>query len=108
MRDSSGRWQFFLADDPRIAYLRVNTFGERTAQELKSAIKELREQKHLEGIIVDVRDNAGGLLEAAREVCDLFVDNGVIVTTQGRNGVVKKRFTASMTARSAFVTTSWP
>ncbi len=71
----------------RIGYARITTFTENTAAELASAIARLKEQAHgrLNGFVLDLRNDPGGLLDAAVDVTGEFVDGGVVVTTKGRN-----------------------
>ncbi|RME82677.1 MAG: S41 family peptidase, partial [Zetaproteobacteria bacterium] len=73
---------------PGFAYLRITQFQERTAQNLKEKVEELRAKAHgkLFGAVLDLRDNPGGLLDAAVDVCDLFLNEGVIVSTKSRVG----------------------
>ncbi len=79
-QDSS--WDYFLEEDPRIAYIRVTLFGERTSDEFKAAINAIRGRA--KAIVIDLRYNPGGILNSAVEMCDMFLDRGVIVTTRGR------------------------
>ncbi len=60
-----------MAADPSIAYLRIELFGEKTHEELRKAIQGL---EGIRGLIIDLRDNSGGLLESAITVCDYFLD----------------------------------
>lgn len=71
---------------PSYGYVRVNQFSETTARELSRAIDELQHAKGgmLEGLVLDLRNNPGGVLDAAVDVADLFLDSGVIVTADGR------------------------
>ncbi len=71
---------------PAFGYVRVNQFSETTARELSGAIDALQETAGglLEGLILDLRNNPGGVLDAAVDVSDLFLDSGVIVTADGR------------------------
>ena len=81
--------------EPSYGYVRVNQFSETTARELSRAIDTLQE-KHggmLDGLVLDLRNNPGGVLEAAVDVSDLFLDMGVIVSAQGRTS--DSRFTRS-------------
>src|SRR5262245_19061551 len=48
----------------------------------------------MRGLILDLRDNPGGLLQAAVDVSDLFLEEGVIVSTRGRDGVARENYTA--------------
>jgi carboxyl-terminal processing protease len=71
----------------RIGYVRITTFSEDTAPELAAAIARLKEAAHgrLNGLILDLRNNPGGLLDAAVDVSGELIDGGVVVTTHGRN-----------------------
>lgn len=90
-RRADGTWVYRLVDRPQIGYLRIDKFAERTAEELAAAFETYQQPgQQIEGLIMDLRGNAGGLLEAAVETCDLLLEEGVIVTTRGRGGVVLK------------------
>jgi len=67
-------------------YVRVATFQSHTGQDLKDAINTLQKdnKKPLKGLILDLRNNPGGVLNAAAEVSDLFLNDGLIVYTKGR------------------------
>ncbi|WP_018693847.1 S41 family peptidase [Algicola sagamiensis] len=68
-----------------IAYTKIHSFQKQTAQELKVAIQALMKQNpKLVGLILDLRDNPGGILDSAVEVTDLFLNEGTIVSTRGR------------------------
>ncbi len=67
----------------RIGYIKIRTFHGKTVQDLKSELKELSRQGALKGLILDLRGNPGGLLEAAVQVADQFLDSGTVVTTVG-------------------------
>ena len=71
----------------RIGYARITAFSENTATELAAAITRLKERAHgrLNGFILDLRNNPGGLLDAAVDVTGELVDGGTVVTTRGRN-----------------------
>lgn len=84
-RLDDGRWEFNMKDEPRICYIRLTTFGEKSVDELKDAMKGVdRKQAPPQALILDIRDNAGGLLRAAVETCDMFLESGTIVSTRGR------------------------
>ncbi len=68
----------------KIGYIRVTGFIQNTVEELKKALEELKEQG-VKGLVLDLRNNPGGLLSAAVEVSDLFIGDGRIVSTKGRN-----------------------
>jgi carboxyl-terminal processing protease len=84
-RNEDDSWNFFVEDHPNLGYIRIKEFGGRTAAELLDALKF--SGKDVDGLILDLRDNGGGLLESAVEVCDLFIDDGLIVRTVERGGV---------------------
>ncbi|MFO7562806.1 MAG: S41 family peptidase [Enhygromyxa sp.] len=72
-----------------LGVLRLRDFQAASARELRSGIDELRaeakrEGGELEGVVLDLRDNGGGLLDQAIEIVDMFVGEGVIVRTRGR------------------------
>ncbi|MCC7084384.1 MAG: S41 family peptidase [Pirellulales bacterium] len=90
-RLADDRWNFFLDRDKNIAYLRIVNFGERTVDELRAALEELK-AGGMKGLILDLRNNPGGLLPAAVGVCELFLPKGqTIVTVRGRDGAVPER-----------------
>src|SRR5262252_3012969 len=70
-----------------IGYARVTTFTENTAPELAAAIARMKAQAQgrLNGFVLDLRNDPGGLLDAAIDVTGVFLDGGVVVTTRGRN-----------------------
>jgi len=72
--------------EPDIGYVRITHFSETTYKDLRHTIDELRSAAAdgLHGIILDLRNNPGGVLEAAVAVSDAFLDGGVIVSAQGR------------------------
>jgi carboxyl-terminal processing protease len=71
----------------KIGYARITTFTENTANELADAIAGMKAQAHgrLNGFVLDLRNDPGGLLDAAVDVTGEFVDGGAVVTTRGRN-----------------------
>lgn len=81
-------WRFTLSDHPDIGFIRIHDFGERTAVEFDEALAKLRD-KNLRGLILDLRDNGGGLLTAAVHICDQFLDEGTIVSTRGRDRTLR-------------------
>ncbi|MEE9139893.1 MAG: S41 family peptidase [Alphaproteobacteria bacterium] len=88
----SVRWH--MEDD--VGYVRVTTFNEQTTSGLKDAITEIRGDAgdDLKGIVVDLRNNPGGLLDQAIAVSDVFLDKGEIVSTRGRRQESAQRFNA--------------
>ncbi|MDO3376943.1 S41 family peptidase [Geoalkalibacter halelectricus] len=77
-------------------YLRVAQFQERTSADLLKALAQLRKdnQGPLSGLVLDLRNNPGGLLDQAVEVADAFLSEGLIVYTEGRDKASQLRFAA--------------
>lgn len=81
--------------DGNIGYIRLSNFQESTHDELKKALQDLNAKaKPLKGLVLDVRNNPGGLLEQAVKVSDAFIKSGVIVSTRGRVRTVDASFSA--------------
>ncbi|WP_300521566.1 S41 family peptidase [Aminiphilus sp.] len=70
-----------LSDD--LSYIRLVHFNQKTAEELRSALEQARQSK-ARGIVLDLRNNPGGLLHTAVEVADMFLDGGLVVGMKGR------------------------
>jgi carboxyl-terminal processing protease len=79
-----GKWNYMLDETNKIGYIRLTHFTANTTSELKRAMGDLVEQG-MKGLILDLRFNPGGLLTAATEICDMFIESGKIVSTKGRN-----------------------
>ena len=77
-------WDFMLDPKSKIGYIRLTAFSRETADELETALKELEKQK-VRGLVLDLRFNPGGLLKSATDIADLFIEDGLIVSTKGRN-----------------------
>ncbi|HEX3602132.1 MAG TPA: S41 family peptidase [Lacipirellulaceae bacterium] len=91
-RGPDGEWLFALQDDPRIAQVRILSFGDRTASEFSALMPRLVE-KGVRAVILDLRDNAGGSLSAAVAVCEALLPAGkMIVETRGRGQVLRQRY----------------
>jgi len=72
--------------DPGYGYIRISTFASRTGASLKEAISALKIENDgdLKGLVLDLRNNPGGLLDAAIDVSDTFITKGLVVYTEGR------------------------
>jgi len=81
--------------EPGYAYIRIGTFSVETGNEVKNALNRLNEENDVKGIVLDLRNNPGGVLQAAVGVVDAFIDEGLIVYTQGRVENSEMRFEAS-------------
>lgn len=91
-RDTEDEWVFRLQDDPTIAYVRLTSFGEKTVDELAVVLTKL--DNDFRGLVLDLRGNGGGLLHAAVEVSDMFLNGGQIVSTRIRGGEMEDEFSA--------------
>jgi len=92
--DATGHWDFLLAGTPKIGYVRITSFGERTIGEFKTALEELK-SNGVQGLVVDLRNDPGGLVPAAVGVCELLVEKGKpIVSTRGRDGQIEREYVA--------------
>ncbi|MGV0005532.1 MAG: S41 family peptidase [Candidatus Porifericomitaceae bacterium WSBS_2022_MAG_OTU9] len=69
---------------PGYVLLRITSFQERTAASVHSSIIKLRAEQPIKGVVIDLRNNPGGILSAAVSISDMFLDEGVIVSTDGR------------------------
>ena len=76
-----------------IGYIRVNRFIETTGDEFETALYGLVDSR-MKGLIIDMRDNPGGLVNAAVSIADLFLEDGKIVTMRGRNSFSNEEYTA--------------
>lgn len=79
-----------------IAYLRITSFSENTADAMKAAFEKEKKTigSKLKGVVLDLRNNPGGLLDQAIEVSDAFLDHGEIVSTRSRRGEDSRRYSA--------------
>jgi len=73
-----------------IGYIRVSNFQSDTGQELSKTLEDLENKRKLKGLILDLRNNPGGLLSQAIEVADEFLDSGLIVSVKGRDDKEEK------------------
>ena len=77
-------WNYWVSEEPKIAYVRLSSFSRHSAEELEEVLRTLVSLK-MEGLVLDLRFNPGGLLDAAIEMADLFLKSGNIVSVRGRN-----------------------
>lgn len=93
-------------EEENIAYIRIVTFNEHTIQELKKAFKDLESKSSggIKGIVLDLRNNPGGLLDQAVAVSEYFIESGIIVSTKGRSDANSSVLSASkFTAKAPHV-----
>jgi carboxyl-terminal processing protease len=84
-----------------VGYLRITTFNEQTVKALDRGLEQVRKDVRggLRGLVLDLRDNPGGLLEASIEVTSRFVNGGEVVSTRGRRESDQRRYNAVRAAR---------
>ena len=80
--------------EPGYGYVWITNFRESTTQDLITALDKLESKTPLKGLVLDLRNNPGGLLNQAIEVCDLFIEKGTILSIKGRYDKNSKVFTA--------------
>ena len=91
-RTAQGGWEFRVERDPRIAQIRVMAFGNKTVDELIRVLARLTEAG-VEAVVLDLRDDAGGSLDAAIAISNMFLPDGLpIVEIRGRDGELHDRY----------------
>ena len=86
--------------DGNIGYVRITQFNEPTAERLAKALDQLTEGRQLKGLVIDLRNNPGGLLDAAVQACALFLPKkSLVVYTEGRRPSQKREYHTSRTGR---------
>jgi len=93
LRDADGAWNFLLPGRDRIGYVRIVGFTDATPDELRKALRQLA-QRGARGLVLDLRDNPGGYLDATVEVCRMFIGSGEIVSIRRRGGQVSETYSA--------------
>ena len=94
VKDLKARREFPVGEDG-IGYIRIRQFGEQTSNELEDALKKL-EKQGMKALVLDLRDNPGGLLDQAVKVCEKFLPrNQLIVSTEGRASSEGARYVSS-------------
>jgi carboxyl-terminal processing protease len=82
-RTPDNEWDFMFDKENKIAYVRMAQFSETAPEELRQALVELKKEG-MRGLVLDLRTNPGGLLRSAVEVSRMFLTDGRIVSTRGR------------------------
>ena len=80
--------------EKNIGYLRLTSFNENSAEQIKKKIIELEKNKDISAYILDLRNNPGGLLSQAIKISDFFLDNGEIVSTKSRKKIENRKWFA--------------
>jgi len=99
-RKPGGEWEYFVDPDQRIGYIRITQFGPDTVTEMDKAVDAMKATGPIHGLILDLRFNPGGLLKAAVDVSNRFIDEGVIVGGQTQG--VGERWTAKADAKDTY------
>jgi len=94
-------WNFMLDEEKKIGYVRITGFSKHTGSEMKRAMEELK-ALGLKALILDLRFNPGGLFNVAVEVSDMFLEEGRIVSTKGRNTEERVAFARKAGTYSGF------
>jgi carboxyl-terminal processing protease len=81
--------------EPGYGYVRITNFQSRTTTDLLKAISDLQKEERLKGMVLDLRNNPGGVLNGAVGVSDAFIDDGLIVYTEGRLDDSSHRYLAT-------------
>jgi carboxyl-terminal processing protease len=79
-RKVGGGWDYYIDREQKIGYLRLLTFGPTSTEDLSKAVEKMQQDQGINGLILDLRGNPGGLLRAAIGVSDRFLEKGVIVS----------------------------
>jgi carboxyl-terminal processing protease len=94
VKDINGKREFPLSEN-RIGYIRLTQFGEQTSKDLDDALGKLGRQG-VRALVLDLRDNPGGLLDQAEKVCDKFIPSGkMVVSTEGRDATKNSMYVAT-------------
>ncbi len=83
-RSPDGAWNFTLENYPKIGYVRVNAFSRETVSDLGKVLQKLLDEG-MEKLVLDLRNDPGGLLDAAVDLSDMFLRKGTIVSVRRRN-----------------------
>lgn len=84
-----------IEPDRGFAYIQLSRFGQNTGEEIRSAILDYKESENFNGLILDLRNNPGGLLNEALELIDKFIEPGVtVLETRGRIEAVNSTYTS--------------
>lgn len=83
----------FYPENSENVYVKLSNFSRAASDEIKKAIKELKEKKQIKSVVLDLRGNPGGLLDIAVDVCDKFLDRDLlVVSTRGRDATGEKKY----------------
>jgi carboxyl-terminal processing protease len=93
-RSANGGWDYYLDRENQIGYIRLSQFIPQSADDIDHAVNAMQADKGLKGLILDLRQNPGGLLTAAVNIVNKFVPSGIIVSTAGLDAKPTQEFYA--------------
>lgn len=94
MRNPDDSWNYHVDPQKKIAYLRVGGFSATTEADVEKTLKALVKSGEIKGLVLDLRNNPGGLLPAAVRICDMFIKEGKLVSTKGRGQLSERVYNA--------------
>src|SRR5262249_36843006 len=74
-RKSDDSWDFYIDPESKIGYIQLTQFAPNSARDLEAAVRQL-DRTGVKGLVLDLRNNPGGLLTSAVQISDLFIDDG--------------------------------
>jgi carboxyl-terminal processing protease len=80
------RWDWFIDPEQRIGYIKLTGFDKQTYLDIRRGLAEMRAAGPFNGLVLDLRQNPGGLLDVAADICNLWVPRGTIVSGENRDG----------------------
>jgi len=89
-RKADAEWEYVIDAKTKIAYIRLTNFADNSFRDMEAVVKHLVNKHGIKGLILDLRGNPGGLLPAAVEISDLFIDDGAIVSIRPRPDVARE------------------
>ncbi|CAN5624973.1 hypothetical protein BH11PLA2_BH11PLA2_40270 [soil metagenome] len=90
-RDSKDNWEYWIDEENKIGYIYLSQFGPMTAAELDKAIGQMQ-RLGMKGLVLDLRFNPGGMLSAALMICNMFVEDGLLLSVRPRVGREEKYY----------------
>ena len=74
-----------ISEEKNIGYIRLKSFNENSDNQILKSVKKFEKNSKIKGYVIDLRNNPGGLLTQAINITELFLDDGEIISTKGRN-----------------------
>jgi len=89
-KESDDSWDYWIDPKNKIAYLYLSQFSRYSHEEMEKAVRQL-EKEGVKGLVLDLRFNPGGYLDVVADICDMFIDDGVIVSIRPGNSRANER-----------------